>query len=65
MSASVVCVEQPPLLSSSFKVGARVVILSPTRELALQTLKFAKEVCVRACVCVCVCVYGSVLLTVF
>ena len=34
------------------KVGARVVVLSPTRELALQTMKFTKEV--RG-VCVCMC----------
>ena len=37
-----VCVVLCCLLS---KMGARVVILSPTRELALQTLKFTKEVC--------------------
>lgn len=35
------------------KVGARVVILSPTRELALQTLKFTKEVWMCECECVC------------
>jgi ATP-dependent RNA helicase DDX54/DBP10 len=27
------------------KSGARALVMSPTRELALQTLKFAKEVC--------------------
>ena len=55
------------------KVGARVVVLSPTRELALQTMKFTKEVrgvCVCVCVVMCVggygclcvhtCVYGGV-----
>jgi len=31
----------------SGKSGARALILSPTRELALQTLKFTKEVCVN------------------
>ena len=29
----------------TFKIGARALILSPTRELALQTMKFTKEVC--------------------
>lgn len=29
----------------STKVGARALILAPTRELALQTLKFAQQLC--------------------
>ncbi len=32
--------------------GPRVIVLSPTRELAKQVI-----VCVRVCVCVCVCVF--------
>ena len=28
-----------------FQIGARALILSPTRELATQTIKFTKEVC--------------------
>ena len=31
-------------LQTHLSTGARAIILSPTRELALQTLKFAKEV---------------------
>lgn len=41
----------PPLPSSppSKQIGARALILSPTRELATQTLKFTKEVCGNSC----------------
>lgn len=34
------------LKARSAQTGARALILSPTRELALQTMKFTKEVCV-------------------
>lgn len=33
------------LKTRSAQTGARALILSPTRELALQTMKFTKEVC--------------------
>lgn len=33
------------LKARSAQTGARALILSPTRELALQTMKFTKEVC--------------------
>uniref|UniRef100_A0A673M3K0 RNA helicase n=1 Tax=Sinocyclocheilus rhinocerous TaxID=307959 RepID=A0A673M3K0_9TELE len=53
------------------QTGARALVLTPTRELALQTMKFTREVCTVAavlllitcsrvhsvCVCVCVCVF--------
>lgn len=34
------------LKARSAQTGARALILSPTRELALQTMKFTKEVCI-------------------
>ncbi len=36
-------------LKNHTAIGARALILSPTRELALQTLKFTKEVIMRMC----------------
>lgn len=38
------------LKARSAQTGARALILSPTRELALQTMKFTKEVCVAGLV---------------